>query len=616
MPLPQQPPSPLRDLQPATHRPGFRPNTISDRATPVPDNGFIQYLGEYVQTLSGGIESLNRQWVEFSQALKFLQETTQQLHRENGLITGETQRQSQLLVEHHEGIHQLRAESHRDDQALHEQISNLRIRLEQLGGEFAVVLNQPPRRDSPTGVNEGVVQQIGAKLAEAERVLGLVTGEIGALQRTTSHLQSQQDEGLLRLEELTQEVEETWNRADEVGGEMPLVKANVDAIGQNQSSFHEQLGALVQEIQAVKADQVQQQFNANLLKEKTREGLTNLHTNMGHLRTSSRKNLEALDTHCQEQHNRMYEMLRKEIQEGFALRDRKIRALEDFCTTASYARAVDQAPAQDNQGLLPGPRPVEPEPSTQVPTSVIRIPARRRSPSPTFRAPSPPQAPSEVPSGSDGLPSGFMSVEALPTYPPLVAPCQPAQPNAMPVIIPPAPTIPILGSVFSGPARLAIRGPPVTPPRGEIEGTPEAPAEIPAFGNWGRPMREISAPVSSPKSPHRSEPEPTPGDSVSQVGNRSGFRTVAAKRTAPPMPFIFRPSESVPGGVDPSLARGVGMIGTGSDAMTTAALMMNFAAMNNPLMSQLVMGTNQPKFKGTVENFPEFRRQWGNTFAR
>ena len=53
------------------------------------------------------------------------------------------------------------------------------------------------------------------------------------------------------------------------------------------------------------------------------------------------------------------------------------------------------------------------------------------------------------------------------------------------------------------------------------------------------------------------------------------------------------------------------MIGTGSDAMTTAALMMNFAAMNNPLMSQLVMGTNQPKFKGTVENFPEFRRQWG-----
>ena len=71
----------------------------------------------------------------------------------------------------------------------------------------------------------------------------------------------------------------------------------------------------------------------------------------------------------------------------------------------------------------------------------------------------------------------------------------------------------------------------------------------------------------------------------------------------------------MPGGVDPSLTRGVGMIGAGSEAMTTAALMMNFAAMNNPLMSQLVLGASQPKFKGTVENFPEFKRQW-NEYMR
>ena len=56
VPLPQQPPSPPRDLRPASHRPGFRPDATSDRATPIPDNGFIQYLGEYVQTLSGGLK--------------------------------------------------------------------------------------------------------------------------------------------------------------------------------------------------------------------------------------------------------------------------------------------------------------------------------------------------------------------------------------------------------------------------------------------------------------------------------------------------------------------------------------------------------------------------------
>ena len=43
---------------------------------------------------------------------------------------------------------------------------------------------------------------------------------------------------------------------------------------------------------------------------------------------------------------------------------------------------------------------------------------------------------------------------------------------------------------------------------------------------------------------------------------------------------------------------------------TTANMLMSFAAMNYPLMSNLVLGANQPKFKGTAEHFPEFKRQW------
>ena len=44
--------------------------------------------------------------------------------------------------------------------------------------------------------------------------------------------------------------------------------------------------------------------------------------------------------------------------------------------------------------------------------------------------------------------------------------------------------------------------------------------------------------------------------------------------------------------------------------MTAETMMLNFAAMNNPLMSQLVLSLDQPKFEGTSENFPEFKRQW------
>ena len=38
---------------------------------------------------------------------------------------------------------------------------------------------------------------------------------------------------------------------------------------------------------------------------------------------------------------------------------------------------------------------------------------------------------------------------------------------------------------------------------------------------------------------------------------------------------------------------------------------MNFSNVNNPLLSQILMEANKPKFQGTAEQFSEFRRQWG-----
>ena len=63
-------------------------------------------------------------------------------------------------------------------------------------------------------------------------------------------------------------------------------------------------------------------------------------------------------------------------------------------------------------------------------------------------------------------------------------------------------------------------------------------------------------------------------------------------------------------GVDPSIARGVGVIGAGSEAATAAAMMMSYAAMNNPLLSHAMILVEKPKFRGTAEEFPEFKRQW------
>ena len=95
--------------------------------------------------------------------------------------------------------------------------------------------------------------------------------------------------------------------------------------------------------------------------------------------------------------------------------------------------------------------------------------------------------------------------------------------------------------------------------------------------------------------------EPRPSDSVSQAG------TVTSE-PEPTRTQGFLPTFSEAG--TGSINRDINVIGTGSDTATAAAMMLNFAAMNNPLMSQIVMGASQPKFRGTAENFPEFRRKW------
>ena len=95
--------------------------------------------------------------------------------------------------------------------------------------------------------------------------------------------------------------------------------------------------------------------------------------------------------------------------------------------------------------------------------------------------------------------------------------------------------------------------------------------------------------------------EPTPSESVSQQGSsrRSAF--------APVREGNLRQS------VGENLNRGVSSIGGSrvSDVNTAAALLMNISNVNNPLLSQLVMEANKPKFQGTAVQFSEFRRQWG-----
>ena len=52
------------------------------------------------------------------------------------------------------------------------------------------------------------------------------------------------------------------------------------------------------------------------------------------------------------------------------------------------------------------------------------------------------------------------------------------------------------------------------------------------------------------------------------------------------------------------------MIGAGSETISAETMMTDFSAMTHPLMSRLVLSLGQPKFEGTAEDFPEFKRQW------
>ena len=44
--------------------------------------------------------------------------------------------------------------------------------------------------------------------------------------------------------------------------------------------------------------------------------------------------------------------------------------------------------------------------------------------------------------------------------------------------------------------------------------------------------------------------------------------------------------------------------------MSFATMMAAFSSMNNPLMTQVMLSANKPRFQGTVIQFPEFQRQW------
>ena len=98
--------------------------------------------------------------------------------------------------------------------------------------------------------------------------------------------------------------------------------------------------------------------------------------------------------------------------------------------------------------------------------------------------------------------------------------------------------------------------------------------------------------------------EPLPEESASQAGSRRSD-------------FLPRGDRGGSGfdnfGMEGS-SRNVHMVGggTGSDMGTAMALLGGLSTFNNPLLSQILMEANRPKFQGTAEHFSEFRRLWGD----
>ena len=55
----------------------------------------------------------------------------------------------------------------------------------------------------------------------------------------------------------------------------------------------------------------------------------------------------------------------------------------------------------------------------------------------------------------------------------------------------------------------------------------------------------------------------------------------------------------------------VKIVGPGLEGTITAALLANISSSNNPLLHKMIMETSRPNFLGTAEDFPDFKRQWG-----
>ena len=112
--------------------------------------------------------------------------------------------------------------------------------------------------------------------------------------------------------------------------------------------------------------------------------------------------------------------------------------------------------------------------------------------------------------------------------------------------------------------------------------------------------------LSPPPSPRISEHHSSEGVAPSESIGHRGLKYVAAANYAPQLPYGPAGGASSVAGSD---YRGIGAIGGVPDAL--GAILASFASMSNPLLSQVLLTANKPHFLGTVANFPEFCRTWG-----
>ena len=189
--------------------------------------------------------------------------------------------------------------------------------------------------------NSELMARLWSKLGEMQNVLETVCLEVGNMQRAEEVQRTRRIEGQQQMDDLAQGLEETWDKVGGVEEQIPQISVNVEALGVNQANFHVRLGAITTEVQRLGMELAQQQAALGLLKNKTREALNLLQEEIMTVKASTRADTEALDTHCQQQFTELCGLLRREIQEELGGRDRRIQALENFCTTTQLARSLN-----------------------------------------------------------------------------------------------------------------------------------------------------------------------------------------------------------------------------------------------------------------------------------